>query len=1241
MAIRPTLTRWLRGPGAPDSLRLVTGLGLFLLVSLAPGARAQDSDLFRTQVPPNVVLMVDNSGSMNHVVWHPGYDPEASASCNCFVDNTIYIRSSYSWSGCGSGDQYIPPGNYSICGNTREVFIDPIVEADGNRTRWSGHYLNWYFSDAADDYAADITDTDNGTRSGCLTDPSGPNLPATYDRYRRTRTAAAKEVLREVVCQVNAEGDVRFGLAKFYKSSDPAGGWVSVPVQDYTPTHATDIDWFIEDLEGESWTPLAETLYNVYRYLQSRSDPALGSDGVTEFPAYDIKTDGGTSSNPSLVPESPAQFTCQKNFVILITDGEPTRDDFDGMNHSQFVNQLVGDFNPDNVDPEQGNEYYGSYEGTWYLDDVAKFMQENDFQRDLDGDQSIDVYTVGFTTSADANALLQKTADVGNGLFFHSNNAEELTVAVVAQITEIIEKTQAFTSATVPSSRTTDGESFYFSFFLPQEDSGFWEGHLKNFGFTGDGDVITADGRCAAGTEAAGVPPCQVNGVLRTFEEGYWDAAEERPGPADRRLYLDDGSIGIFQKPPVFEVAVGAESQMAAAFNLVEGVDDLDAPYDGLASGTAGSMAQALVGVLRGCEFGSEPCAPRVDDAGRKRYLGDIFHSNPLVVGSPNAAINESSYAIFANAHRQRPRVIYAGANDGFLHAFHAGTFRAKVLDGSGNETDLDLSPPRHDFGTGVELFGFMPYDVRNQVKELPKQTSFPRLLETVDGSPVAADVWFYRSVNGGGLGSPNPTLGYPAPFGTGLKSPEQWRTVLLTGLRNGGRSYFALDISEPVEAPTQGSTDYPRYLWSFPCEACAGAVNPNTEAEVAWMGNTWSEPVITRVRVKSDSIENPRGFERWVAIFGAGYHPHGDPNGIDYKVPGDSNFSAAGRGIYMVDITTGEVLAKKVFSETDAYISGAQVGFDEMRYAFASAPAAFDLDYDGFADVVYIPDLGGNLWKWVVKPVGDDPINNAVSQANLAQPSWPFRLFFRGSASTEPPPEAQAVPQAWDPTVHYQSFFYPPTGVRDGRRLLLALGAGERANPKGSSSEFSDGDPNNNNHYYVLRDGDPLEAFAEAADVIVEADLADFAAAVPLSCSEMQATKSGFFITGRDAEKFITNSVVFLGDVFTGSFIPPDPASTDSVCEASGDSYLYRFDLACGVGAYTAQPGDANDKRRRAIGNGVPTRPRVSVGCLNQGGGSDCSNKVVVLTSDASIENSDGGSAESSGINVRSWRDR
>ena len=138
-----------------------------------------------------------------------------------------------------------------------------------------------------------------------------------------------------------------------------------------------------------------------------------------------------------------------------------------------------------------------------------------------------------------------------------------------------------------------------------------------------------------------------------------------------------------------------------------------------------------------------------------------------------------------------------------------------------------------------------------------------------------------------------------------------------------------------------------------------------------------------------------------------------------------------------------------------------------------------------------------------------------------------------------------------------------------------------------------------------------------------------------------MKATKSGYYITGRDSEKFITNSVVFMGDVFTGSFLPPDPGDSQSVCSGSGESYLYRFDLECGVGAYPENPDGVNAQRRKIIGDGIPTRPRISVGCLNQGGGADCKNKVVVITSDASIENADGGTAASSGIRIRSWRGR
>ena len=96
-------------------------------------------------------------------------------------------------------------------------------------------------------------------------------------------------------------------------------------------------------------------------------------------------------------------------------------------------------------------------------------MHEKDFRPDLDGDQTIDVYTVGFTTNAAANALLPKTALVGNGQYHFSNNAEQLSSAIITSITDVIEKSQSFTAATVPASRTADGEQLYVSLFTPKE----------------------------------------------------------------------------------------------------------------------------------------------------------------------------------------------------------------------------------------------------------------------------------------------------------------------------------------------------------------------------------------------------------------------------------------------------------------------------------------------------------------------------------------------------------------------------------------------------------------------------------------------------------------------------------------------------------------------------------------------------------------------------------------------------
>jgi hypothetical protein len=1010
----------------------------------------------------------------------------------------------------------------TYCGHTRKIYTD--LETDTyTRTLWPKAYLDWYFH-LENNVVYDHPDPNNPeTKTGAEiiaeieSHDSGRNyITGDYiPQHQLARMTAAKNVAKEVMYRGNSdcpayagagvctdfEDRVRFGLARFRSGSH--GGYVSAEPVAYT-TGKNTLETAVDALDAGGSTPLAETLFQLYTYFMERGDPVdrpVGLDG-TEFPAYEYELDGTHTAGSDNAPD-PFAWDCQKQFIIMITDGAPTSDDFSTSGSETLgfddFRTMIGDYAPDaaseddwdqgaaaatliatggaddwtptSTGKEEGVPPWTGSNSTGYLDDIAKFIQDTDARDDIAETQTVDVYTVGFTTIGPVNTLLAKTARNGNGEFFAASQADELTKSLTDAIRAIFEKSMSFTAATVPASRTTDGDNFYASFFLPKNDSPFWEGHLKNFEFSALGDILTKDGFCATGDveNVTPNPTCPTSGALRTHASAFWDAALEIPDPGSRNLFVEFGSTSIFAQPLEWNTSNVSYTDLG----IIDGVDELDEPYAGAGLTVEADIAAAVIDVISGCEFDSSPCVPRTNGAGDKTYLGDIFHSNPLVLGSPNAAINEAAYHAFATSHRTRTRVIYAGSNDGWLHAFNAGDWQTKEKDANGNPTSVDLIPPRHDHGTGEELFGFMPYPIRNKIKDLPKQTGATRNFEAVDGSPIAADTWFYRTVSGSTLTTTNPLLTEAD------KVAAQWRSVLVGGLRDGGRAYFALDVSDPTAAASDVSTDYPRYLWGFPCENatafCSGTANlPGALTYADYMGYTWSEPVITRVRVNADGGLDPRGYERWVAVFGAGYDPKSDPNKKPSAAAYDVN-DLRGRAIFMVDITTGGVLAVKYFDADDEFINGEQIGFKEMKYAFASAPAVFDLDFDGFADVIYIGDVGGNLWKWVVRPVGDDPINNSLSDDNIAQPNWPFRLFFQGSPSASPP-ERLVPPQAYDDTIHYQSFFFPPTGVLRNQNLILAFGAGERAEPIGLAARYNDGSTSDNNHYYVVKDADPLE---------------------------------------------------------------------------------------------------------------------------------------------------------------------
>jgi len=1173
-------------------------LSAALLLPAAAG-RADDTVLFSSAVPPNVLLVIDNSGSMNEVVWHPSYDPSGDPPCNYWTDAETYQVKTGDPDGSASStdtngfaaQNFTLPGSPANCVTvSRNLFADPAVDSDGNYTRWSGKYLNWYYSTSTPAATITaITTTNNGTYSACL---GG----GTYSLYRRARVTAAKNILKDVICQVNAQGKVRFGLAQFRLSADTSdgngrdvnGGYVLVPINDYKTTaglpnvytlngtnqsHGDHLDDAIESLEGETNTPLAETLFSVYTYFHSRTTGQIpeGKTAGTFFPKYSYRPretsglGGDHDSSGANVPGSPVQYKCQKNFVIIITDGEPTRDDFDSapipsgtsqtyQGYSIF-NTLIGDYNADGEVEVVGNDPVicgGSTncEITRYLDDIAKFMHDKDFRPDMTGDQTLDVYTVGFTTTPFANAVLQKTAQVANGQFFFSNSAEALSASIISALGDIKEKSQSFTAATVPASRTADGEQLYVSLFTPTSGSPYWEGHLRSYRLTGSGDIQDANGNCAIDDPGA---TCFSGPFLPTsVAPPFWDASDEMPAPAVRDLRVSVLRSGA---PAVKEFVHQVTPTTTGISTADLGVTFPAVPTPlGSVAANADDYSKELVANIRGCEFGTG--VGSVACVLREGQLADIFHSNPVVVGQPVLFEADPSYKDgFKPLVANRQRVIYAGSNGGFLHGFDAGTWQPSA------------TPPQYDVGTGVEVFGFMPWPARQNIRQKPVDTG-TRDYYFVDGSPSVADTWLYSSY----------TVGSKAADGS------EWRTVLVGSMRQGGQAYFALDVTNPAAttcaAPATGD-GYPCYLWEFPKEN-DGAAYQN------WVAQTWGDAIVTKVRVQVGT----NVMERYVAVVTGGYHPTSDPNAqLTYSAT-----ATEGRSIWVLDLKTGVPLAWHKFDTAGDCTNPASAVNNtpqrQMCSSLAATPAVYDADGDGFADVIYAGDLGGNIWKWVIKA----PLNlSGATTASQPATDWPFRKFFSAPVYTNLGLK------------YYKSFFFPPAGTRKNGKIWLAFGSGERNDLLFLGNAASTAD---NNRFYVVEEIDIFDQ-STPAPVVTESNLTNLTSTT--TCADIGGFR-GYYLVGSEGEKWVTNFEIFVGYVIANSYVPPPTVVTDP-CEIAGNSFLWAFRVDCGQGLFDGASG--TKVRTKDIGAGLPTDPRVTVGA-----GGDISNRVIVSKQGGDIVN-------------------
>lgn len=240
----------------------------------------------------------------------------------------------------------------------------------------------------------------------------------------------------------------------------------------------------------------------------------------------------------------------------------------------------------------------------------------------------------------------------------------------------------------------------------------------------------------------------------------------------------------------------------------------------------------------------------------RGSLLGDIVNSTIVVDGKqdwgfhgrvPNGSGGNTYRSYVANKSGSGQATLLVGANDGFLHAF--------------------------DADTGAERFAYMPNGVLSKVKSLASPNYTHDYF--VDGKLTIRDYY-----NGG------------------------WKTVVVGGLGAGGKTMFALDITDASDFTNTN------VLWEIKDDVD--------------LGYTYSEPAIGRLRNGT-----------WVAIFGNG--------------PGSTENDSV---LFIVNIATGAVTKVRAGLDTGGLSSPAFVyGRDDNGHIYIKD--------------IYAGDLSGNLWKF------------------------------------------------------------------------------------------------------------------------------------------------------------------------------------------------------------------------------------------------------------------------------------
>ncbi|MCF8035352.1 MAG: hypothetical protein K9K62_00630 [Desulfobacteraceae bacterium] len=504
------------------TLLAAAGVLLALIIFVSPLASAQPAMEDYTAVPyfvqqasvkPNILIMLDNSGSMNSYVYE---------------DETYDSSKEYY-------GYFSPDHRYDYGSNKNQVFeIEPPETG-----AWSGSFLNFLtmrridvvrkvltggkVNDLADGKGTLIAEEETGYPDSHVVEYKGDDAPphdgeshtyeirddgtiyVTDDPNSPYTSSKGVEVQKRYKYEPedyyeNSEdvyylggvmqkfGDEAYWGNSWFVEGSYEGGKISNPIGEHAQFSNMIND--IRNKPCDTWTPLAESYYVAMQHFRQEEAP----------------TSMGYHSQAAADNQDPFDYShwCAKNFVLMLTDGASTQD--------QALPDYLEDYADSRVDNEflQGDESFEDY-GSDYLKDVAYWARTNDLRTLDNGEEILPIipYIVfAFEEDPNAEKLLKEAARMGGfedrdgdgkpssqeewdknadkdpDSYFEAKDGYKLERALEKAILGILNRASSGTSASILSTNEEGEGSMLQAYFNPsvitESGEATWLGYLQS-----------------------------------------------------------------------------------------------------------------------------------------------------------------------------------------------------------------------------------------------------------------------------------------------------------------------------------------------------------------------------------------------------------------------------------------------------------------------------------------------------------------------------------------------------------------------------------------------------------------------------------------------------------------------------------------------------------------------------------------------------------------------------------------